>query len=61
MLANNHVMDWDYAGLTETLTSLAGANIKVDGVGRNLRDAEGYFYDSSKRFSIRSIRSFSRS
>ncbi|MGZ8196552.1 MAG: CapA family protein, partial [Methylosarcina sp.] len=26
VLANNHVLDWGYAGLRETLTSLAGAN-----------------------------------
>lgn len=40
MLANNHVLDWGYAGLAETLTSLGGTNIKVAGAGHNLPDAE---------------------
>jgi poly-gamma-glutamate capsule biosynthesis protein CapA/YwtB (metallophosphatase superfamily) len=40
VLANNHVLDWGYAGLTETLTSLADANLKVAGAGRNLSEAE---------------------
>jgi poly-gamma-glutamate synthesis protein (capsule biosynthesis protein) len=40
VLSNNHVMDWGYAGLTETLTTLAGANLKVAGAGRNLLEAE---------------------
>jgi poly-gamma-glutamate capsule biosynthesis protein CapA/YwtB (metallophosphatase superfamily) len=40
VLANNHVLDWGYAGLTETLTMLAGAKLKVAGAGRNLSEAE---------------------
>ena len=40
VLANNHVLDWGYAGLTETLTTLAGANLKAAGAGRNLLEAE---------------------
>ena len=40
VLANNHVLDWGYAGLTETMTSLASANLKTAGAGRNLLDAE---------------------
>jgi poly-gamma-glutamate capsule biosynthesis protein CapA/YwtB (metallophosphatase superfamily) len=40
VLANNHVLDWGYAGLTETLTSLASANLKTAGAGRNLLEAE---------------------
>ncbi len=40
MLANNHVLDWGYAGLTETLVTLAGAEIKVAGAGQSLKDAE---------------------
>lgn len=40
VLANNHILDWGYAGLTETLTTLAGANLKAVGAGRNLREAE---------------------
>jgi poly-gamma-glutamate capsule biosynthesis protein CapA/YwtB (metallophosphatase superfamily) len=38
-LANNHVMDWGYIGLTETMTTLAMANIARAGVGRNLAAA----------------------
>ena len=40
VLANNHVLDWGYAGLTETLTTLAGANLKAAGAGRDLLEAE---------------------
>jgi len=39
-LANNHVLDWGYSGLTETLDSLADSNIKVSGAGENLQEAE---------------------
>jgi len=34
-LANNHVLDWGYAGLDETLESLRSMNIKAAGAGRN--------------------------
>lgn len=40
VLANNHVLDWGYAGLTETLATLAGAKLKAAGAGRNLSEAE---------------------
>ncbi len=40
VLANNHVLDWGYAGLTETLTTLSGADLKAAGAGRNLSEAE---------------------
>jgi poly-gamma-glutamate synthesis protein (capsule biosynthesis protein) len=40
VLANNHVLDWGYAGLTETLDTLAAANLKAAGAGRNLSEAE---------------------
>lgn len=40
VLANNHVLDWGYAGLTETLSALAEAGIKAAGAGRNLKQAE---------------------
>lgn len=40
VLSNNHVLDWEYTGLTETLTTLADANIKAAGAGRNLLEAE---------------------
>jgi poly-gamma-glutamate synthesis protein (capsule biosynthesis protein) len=38
-LANNHVLDWGYAGLRETLDTLRQANIKSAGAGRNLQEA----------------------
>jgi len=40
VLSNNHVLDWGYAGLKETLTTLTGANLKIAGAGRNLSEAE---------------------
>ena len=39
VLANNHVLDWGYAGLEETLTSLRRANVAIAGAGRNLEEA----------------------
>ena len=39
-LANNHVLDWGYAGLTETLETLRKANIHSAGAGEILREAE---------------------
>jgi poly-gamma-glutamate synthesis protein (capsule biosynthesis protein) len=39
-LANNHVLDWSYPGLTETLDSLKDVNIKISGAGENLQEAE---------------------
>ena len=39
-LANNHVLDWGYSGLLETLATLKKANVKSAGAGRNLQDAE---------------------
>jgi poly-gamma-glutamate capsule biosynthesis protein CapA/YwtB (metallophosphatase superfamily) len=38
VLANNHVMDFGYRGLAETLDTLAGAGVQVAGAGR---DADG--------------------
>ncbi len=38
-LANNHVLDFGYAGLLETLDTLARAGLKTAGVGRNLAEA----------------------
>ncbi|MGJ0483604.1 MAG: CapA family protein [Methylomicrobium sp.] len=40
VLANNHVLDWGYPGLKETLTTLAGANLKTTGAGLNRKEAE---------------------
>ena len=38
-LANNHVLDWGYAGLTETLQTLHQAGIATAGAGHNSIDA----------------------
>ncbi|MBI4189308.1 MAG: CapA family protein [Betaproteobacteria bacterium] len=38
VLANNHVLDWGYSGLAETLDTLRGAGIRIAGAGRD--DAE---------------------
>jgi poly-gamma-glutamate capsule biosynthesis protein CapA/YwtB (metallophosphatase superfamily) len=38
-LANNHVLDWGYAGLFETLQTLQRAGIAASGAGRNLGEA----------------------
>ena len=40
VLANNHVLDWGYAGLAETLTTLHSARIRTAGAGRNLAEAQ---------------------
>lgn len=37
-LANNHVLDWDVAGLQETLATLDAAGIRRAGAGRNLEE-----------------------
>ncbi len=39
-LANNHILDWGYSGLTETLETLKRVNIRSAGAGQNLREAE---------------------
>jgi poly-gamma-glutamate synthesis protein (capsule biosynthesis protein) len=39
-LANNHVLDWGYLGLLETLATLRKVNIKISGAGRNLLEAQ---------------------
>ncbi len=38
-LANNHTLDWGYAGLAETLETLRGARIQVAGAGDDLAEA----------------------
>jgi poly-gamma-glutamate synthesis protein (capsule biosynthesis protein) len=39
VLANNHVLDWGYKGLEETLVTLSDANIKTAGAGLNSEQA----------------------
>jgi poly-gamma-glutamate synthesis protein (capsule biosynthesis protein) len=39
-LGNNHILDWGYSGLTETLETLKKSNVKSAGAGQNLREAE---------------------
>jgi poly-gamma-glutamate synthesis protein (capsule biosynthesis protein) len=38
-LANNHVLDWGYEGLKETIATLKKANIKSSGAGMTLKEA----------------------
>jgi poly-gamma-glutamate synthesis protein (capsule biosynthesis protein) len=40
ILANNHVLDWDYKGLEETLDTVTAAGMKCVGAGNNSREAE---------------------
>ena len=39
VLANNHVLDWGYAGLDETVRTLERAGVKTAGAGRDLDQA----------------------
>jgi poly-gamma-glutamate synthesis protein (capsule biosynthesis protein) len=39
VLANNHVLDWGYAGLAETIDTLHNADIKTAGAGQNAEQA----------------------
>ena len=39
VLANNHVLDYGYAGLLETLDTLKTAGVGIAGAGRNLAEA----------------------
>jgi poly-gamma-glutamate capsule biosynthesis protein CapA/YwtB (metallophosphatase superfamily) len=39
-LANNHVLDWGYSGLKDTLETLARMKVKSAGAGLNLEEAE---------------------
>ena len=38
-LANNHVLDWGYSGLLETLATLKKVDIKITGAGGNIDEA----------------------
>ncbi len=42
-LANNHILDWEYSGLEETLVSLKQCGLKSAGAGRNLAEASAPF------------------
>lgn len=39
-LANNHVLDWGYAGLKDTLRSLKKNGLKIAGAGVDIREAQ---------------------
>ncbi len=39
-LANNHVLDWGYAGLEDTLDGLAATGVKAAGAGRDALEAQ---------------------
>lgn len=39
-LANNHILDWGYAGLSETLKTLTSTRVKIAGAGHTLQEAE---------------------
>ncbi|MEM2953192.1 MAG: CapA family protein [Candidatus Bathyarchaeia archaeon] len=39
-LANNHILDWGYLGLIETLETLKKVNVKFAGAGKNIEEAE---------------------
>jgi poly-gamma-glutamate synthesis protein (capsule biosynthesis protein) len=40
VLANNHVLDWGYAGLGDTLDALAQQGLRTAGAGRDLAEAQ---------------------
>jgi poly-gamma-glutamate synthesis protein (capsule biosynthesis protein) len=39
VLANNHVLDWGYRGLAETIATLRGAGLRTAGAGRDAAEA----------------------
>lgn len=39
-LANNHVLDWGYRGLSETLETLRHVNISTAGAGQDIKEAQ---------------------
>ena len=41
-LANNHVLDWGYSGLFETLKTLKMAGLKTAGAGWNIQEARAH-------------------
>jgi poly-gamma-glutamate synthesis protein (capsule biosynthesis protein) len=52
ILANNHVLDWGYRGLSETLATVSGLGIGTAGAGRNLDEASApaqlYFHGKGR-------------
>jgi poly-gamma-glutamate synthesis protein (capsule biosynthesis protein) len=40
VLANNHVLDWGYSGLTDTLDVLHASGMKTAGAGADLKEAQ---------------------
>lgn len=40
VLANNHVLDWGYSGLHETIETLRQSGVRPIGAGNNLQDAQ---------------------
>ena len=40
VLANNHVLDWGYQGMAETLSSLSGAGLAIAGAGADIEAAQ---------------------
>ena len=40
VLANNHVLDWGYAGLIESLTLLHAVDVRTAGAGRDAQEAQ---------------------
>jgi poly-gamma-glutamate synthesis protein (capsule biosynthesis protein) len=40
VLSNNHVLDWGYAGLVETIETLRRAGLRSSGAGRTLAEAQ---------------------
>jgi len=39
-LANNHILDWGYSGLKETMETLKKANMEYAGAGNNAKESE---------------------
>lgn len=56
-LSNNHVLDWGYDGLNDTVKTLTTNKICFSGAGSNLSEAEkpAVFYSGQKRILIFSI------
>jgi len=51
-LANNHIMDFGYAGLTSTVDACSGNSIASVGVGSDYETAREVFYSKAGNFNI---------